>query len=325
MKCLMRSECLSRYIDVNPSFPTSKVYRCKKCKLAMTYPLPTSQELLEFYESGYYIKTITKSAIEQRLSVSKSRASAQFEFMREFLPENGNLGKALDIGCSDGSLLLLLEKYGFDVWGYEPDIKMAELASQRLSKTQTKIKNDMFPGNQLEKNTYALICSSHLFEHIANPITHLEQISISLKKDGILFMEVPNEYKIVKSFLRPRASFLGHLYYYSPQSVEKILKNNGFEILNIATCGKKVNEIKNLHGKSATEMQIGKILMPIKKKVFEKHIMQKISKKINKIVEKLIKKIQKTDSRYQSPYTTYWEGNQQGQWMRVIARKISDD
>ncbi len=320
----MRSECLSRYINVNPSFPKSKVYRCKKCKLAMTYPLPTSQELLEFYESGYYIKTITKSAIEQRLSVSQSRASAQFEFMGQFLPETGNLGKALDIGCSDGSLLLLLEQYGFDVWGYEPDIKMAELANQRISKTQTKVKNDMFSGNQLEKNTYDFICSSHLFEHIADPITHLEEIRISLKKDGVLFMEVPNEYKIVKNFLRPKASFLGHLYYYSPQSLERILEDNGFEILNISTCGKNVNEIKNLHGKSAIEMQIDKILIPLKEKIFGKKNFQKISQKVNRKVENLRRKIQKIDSTDKSPYTTYWEGNQQGQWMRVIARKISD-
>lgn len=323
MKCLICEHKYLRKIDINPSFPKSEVYRCQKCQVAMTHPLPTSQELLKFYESGYYLKTITKSEIEKRLSISQLRASAQCEFISPFLPKNGNLGQALDIGCSDGSLLLLLEKYGFDVWGYEPDIKMAELANQRISKTQTKIKHDMFPGDQLEKDKYDLIVSSHLFEHIADPISHLQQLGISLKKDGILFMEVPNEYKRVKDFLAPGAKFLGHLYYYSPRSIEILLKNNGFEILSIATCGKNVNQIKKLHGKSAEEIKFDKLMEPIRKIVLNNNYWKIISKKITNKVERIRKKILKTKDESQSnQYTTYWDGDQQGQWIRIIAKKI---
>ena len=288
----------------------------------MTYPLPTSQELLEFYESGFYIKTITKSAIDKRLSLGQVRASAQFEFIREFLPKKSNLGKALEIGCSDGSLLLLLEQYGFDVWGYEPDMKMAELANQRISKTQRKIKHDMFPGEELEENTYNFIGSSHVFEHIADPITHLGQIRISLKKDGILFMEVPNEYTRLRDFLCPGARILGHLYYYSPKSLETLLKNNGFEIVNLATCGKNVNQIKKIYGKSAKEIKIEKFLEPIKKTIFSKILLDKISKKIIKKMENLQKRSLEIDKNINSPYNTYWSGDKQGQWIRVIAKKI---
>ncbi|MDJ0729742.1 MAG: class I SAM-dependent methyltransferase [Crocosphaera sp.] len=290
----------------------------------MTYPLPTSQELLEFYESGFYIKTITKSAIDKRLSLGELRALAQFEFIRQFLPENGNLGKALEIGCSDGSLLLLLEQYGFDVWGYEPDMKMAELANQRISKTQRKIKHDMFPGEELEQNTYHFIGSSHVFEHIADPVTHLEQIRISLVKDGILFMEVPNEYRRLKDFLCPGARKLGHLYYYSPKSIEKLLKNNGFEIVNLATCGKNVNHVKKLYGKSSKEIKIDKLLEPIKERVFSNVFLDKLSKKVTKKIENLRRKLLESDSKNKKSfhYTNYWHGNQQGQWIRIIAKKI---
>ncbi|ACK64396.1 Methyltransferase type 12 [Rippkaea orientalis PCC 8801] len=325
MKCLICNLTSLRYVGQNPSFKKGKIYRCKQCQLAMTHPLPTVKELLEFYQSGYYIKTITKEAIEQRLLASQQRASSQFEFIRQYLPENTTLGKVLDLGCSDGSLLLLLDKHGFDVWGYEPDTQMAELANKRLSKDQEKVSNDMFPGKEVEKNTYDLICSSHLFEHIVDPITHLEQIRESLTVNGLLFMEIPNQYSRLKDFLCPGAQMLGHLYYYSPHSIKCILENHGFKVIYITTCGINIKNFRKPYGKSSIEIQIDNLIVSLLKIVSKGHLIKKLYDKIEKKVlqlNKLYLSKETTTHEVQSPYTTYWEGNEQGNAIRLIAKKM---
>ncbi|MDJ0598251.1 MAG: class I SAM-dependent methyltransferase [Crocosphaera sp.] len=330
MNCLICGQTSLENVDKNPSFTKGQVYRCLSCQVAITHPLPTPKELLEFYQSGYYIKTVTQDKLDKRLSVSQQRALSQFKFIQQYLPQHKGIRKALDLGCSDGSLLLILDQHGFDVWGYEPDSQMAELVNKKLSKGQDRIRNQMFPGDQIEKNTYDLICSSHLFEHIVDPISHLDQIKMSLKTNGYLFMEIPNQYGRLKDFLCPGAKNLGHLYYYSPYSVEHLLKNNGLEVIHLTTCGRNVKTVRKKYGKSSRKIEFENFLLfpfnQFKTIEFIKKISQKIAKNIVRYNQTLLfQKTQEANNnsiKMQSHYTTYWKGDEQGQWIRLLAKKI---
>lgn len=329
MKCLICGQTSLENVDTNPSFTKGQVYRCKSCQVAITQPLPTARELLDFYQSGYYLKTVTQEKLDKRLSVSQQRALSQFKFIEQYLPKSKGIKKALDLGCSDGSLLFILDQHGFDVWGYEPDAQMAQFVNKKLSKGQDKVKNQMFPGDKIEKNTYDLICSSHLFEHIVDPITHLKQIKISLKSNGYLFMEIPNQYGRLKDFLCPGAKNLGHLYYYSPDSMERLLKNNGFEVIHLSTCGRNVKNVRNKYGKSSKKSNFNNFLLSFIKKLEKSKIIRKSFRKITNKLDKFYqflssRKTQKSNDKnhsIQSHYMTYWEGNEQGQWIRLLAKK----
>ena len=304
INCIICGNKKLKYIGNNSSFPEGKVYQCSKCQFALTEPLPTLNQLQEFYKPGFYIKDENLSGLKQRLGYSEQRALGQFKFIEKFFPKSANGLKALELGCSDGSLLLLLDKYGFDVVGYEPDIKMANLANERLGKQDNKVINQMFKEEDLKSEEYDLICSSHVLEHLANPIGHLTSIQKTLKKHGLLFLEIPNQYYL-DNFVGSNAKKNGHLYCYSPSSIEKIIIKNGFKVLSLKTCGKNVKEAKK-------QNSIAKCTLK------KESIVRKIKTKLNRNISARIKTIM--NKREDNPFNTYWSNNkQQGQWIRIIA------
>jgi len=309
MKCLICHQ-LPKYLNYNPSFPNSAIYECKKCQFAMTYPLPKSEKISEFYQNPNYYANYTNrnkfTQSEARFSMARRRALSQFDFIEQSLPDSSKDITALELGCADGSLLLLLEKYGFNVIGYEPDTTMANIARERLVNAGSQVFNQMIKEENLGTTSYDLICSSHVFEHLAYPIAHLDAIKKALKEDGLLFLEIPNQYYL-NNFVGDNAKKNGHLYFYSMKAIKNLLLTNGFKIISLTTCGKSVKEVRS-KDKSKKYLGGNAILKRFQNKILKKF--PQIMNKVNSI---------ETTSR-QDPFNTYW-GNQrqQGQWIRVLA------
>ncbi|MEA5534776.1 class I SAM-dependent methyltransferase [Crocosphaera sp. XPORK-15E] len=319
MKIVVSEDKTNRLVGIHPCFEGCQVYECQEQELGFTKPLPDHEQILQFYESGFYIKDDKLTGLEQRLQFSEQRALAQIDFIKPFLPE-AKVSSVLDIGCSDGSLICLFSELNYRVTGYEPDSKMAIFAKERLKTKpgKSEIVNEMFGITENNDIRYDLVCSSHLFEHIANPIDHLSRLKQIMKEDGILFMEIPNQYGLgVKNCITPSifppATMQGHLYFYSPKSIRLVLEENGFKILCLKTCGKNVENF---------------FISQKQKRKATVNIMDKVKKKIitiNKYVKNRflpkgeIKRDENLTNKSKSLFQTYWDGDQQGQWIRIIA------
>jgi 2-polyprenyl-3-methyl-5-hydroxy-6-metoxy-1,4-benzoquinol methylase len=284
----------------------------------MTYPLPTSQQILEFYKVGFYGKDDSSVNIKDRLNFIDQRALSQFKFIEKYFPCLEGF-EALEVGCAAGSLLLLLDRYGFHVTGYDPDIKMVNLANERLAKKEDLVKYKFFEEEDLEieKETYDLVCSSHLLEHLVEPIAHLNKIKKTLKSNGILFIEIPNEYRIgvancIDARVFPSSANLGHLYYYSLTSIIKMLKLSGFNILAVSTCGQNTKDYLDFFQNSSNPKMVQSFI----------RFLSKLNQKFTAKLGNTWSKNQDVYNSISSPFTTYWKGNQEGVWIRVIATSI---
>jgi SAM-dependent methyltransferase len=324
MNCPLCNSYNLTLLGKNPTFIDSDIYDCRDCQLAFTHPLPTVEQLSKFYQPGFYDKSSIeefKSELSQHFSKTLSkyiinnknlfehRPISQYKFIYPFLPDTQDK-TVLEIGCSSGSLLALLVENGFKVTGYEPDIKMALLASKRLDGPGNIIFSRMINSEDWKANSFDLICSSHVLEHISNPIEHLKLVKESLKKNGILFMEVPNEYslginKVIDKNINPASAEQGHLFYYSPLSLEILLNSCGFDILSMKTCGQNVKNY--FPGKISPQRQIYNPLLVIPK------IMSKLYE-----VYKSFTKVSAIDSS-ESLFDSYYENDQEGVWIRVVA------
>lgn len=67
MNCLICGNKLFNHVGKNPSFSELGVYECTKCEFAMIYPLPTSEQLLEFYQPSFYIKDPNLAELDRRM------------------------------------------------------------------------------------------------------------------------------------------------------------------------------------------------------------------------------------------------------------------
>lgn len=200
--------------------------KCDECGLVFTNPRPSAEELSKFYSQQYYgrLKLYPFNLIEkaliyfQRLRVQKIKRLI-------------SKGRILDVGCGRGMFLKALLREGFDVYGLEPSLanqQEYERSSKELNISCGEIKDILYPALFFD-----VITLWHVFEHVYDPRELLREIKRILKPQGTLIMAMPNFRSLEAMIAKKRWFHLDlprHLYHYTPLTLEKMLKTEGFEI-----------------------------------------------------------------------------------------------
>jgi len=99
--------------------------------------------------------------------------------------------RILDLGCGDGRLLHILKLQGYldnaDITGVDLSPERIKNLTENL-KEATGIVSDACNVKQLEDNSFDIIISSQVIEHIPNDSMHLKEIRRLLKEDGLLYI-----------------------------------------------------------------------------------------------------------------------------------------
>jgi 2-polyprenyl-3-methyl-5-hydroxy-6-metoxy-1,4-benzoquinol methylase len=155
--------------------------------------------------------------------IGEAKALAFRDFINSRLGHAGREQKVLEIGCSDGFFLSLMQEQGWLVYGCDPSPK-AEFARDAVG--AGKIIRDFFsPGLYREK--FDLVLFRHVLEHIARPVDFLADVAGVVKPGGHTAIEVPN---VLYSLDRGTAGdFLHeHISYFTPHSISTALSMAGF-------------------------------------------------------------------------------------------------
>ena len=206
--------------DLNriPFYPLS-ISRCKNCGLVQQINLINENVMNKVYEADYYniaspiLTGMGKTVID--------------EFYNFLLSSNKKKGKVLELASSDGYLLLRLKKAGYDVYGCDPG-SLSNIAAKNLGKE--RIKNTFFDSQTYEKESFDFIIFRNLLEHIYKPDAFLSSVHKTLKKNGKIFIEVP-DIKYYEKYGGFGSFFHQHVFYFSLQTLSKLLNDNRFKIL----------------------------------------------------------------------------------------------
>lgn len=156
----------------------------------------------------------------------------------------------LEIGCSAGFLLKRLEGYGINVFGIEPSKKAVEFA-RRINGIR-EIECGMLEDIEEVDRLYDVVILVQTFEHFADPLNSLLEIRDFLKKDGFLFIEVPNYYS-------PNGFYLfkfggidypspNHLFVYSRKTLSAFLRKAGFSVYKTSYTLQNIRVIARVDG-----------------------------------------------------------------------------
>lgn len=136
--------------------------------------------------------------------------------------------KVLDIGCSNGIFLDLYNNS--ETWGVEPSTTASSLRS-----TAHRVINTYFEKAKLPENYFDLVIMNHTLEHVKDADEILRKIYKILKKEGILFIDVPNAGSLSAKILGKKWPYRlpnEHTYQFTKKSLSKLIKDSGFKILH---------------------------------------------------------------------------------------------
>tara|TARA_A100001015_G_scaffold259992_1_gene304349 strand:+ start:792 stop:1778 length:987 start_codon:yes stop_codon:yes gene_type:complete len=143
-------------------------------------------------------------------------------------------GKFLDIGCGDGAFLKFMKNnFNYELFG-------TEFSSDTKMKLKKLLGKNFFYQKEIEDlkipNSYFDIISLiGVLEHLSDPGKMFKSLNKYLKKDGIIFILIPNIESYAFSILKDKTPALNpraHLNFFNPKSLEKIAKKNNFKIIN---------------------------------------------------------------------------------------------
>jgi len=166
--------------------------------------------------------------LEQEHRLALLNARWRIDLIRKVKPS----GKLLEIGCARGDFLRVAREW-FDVYGVEPNPELADSASQIAPVHPDIIERTPWSG-------FDVVASFHVIEHVDSPRSFVRAAAERLKPGGLLVIETPNinslPFKLMRS--RWRQFIPEHYFFFSPNTMSRLLSEHGLRIESIITIGK---------------------------------------------------------------------------------------
>ncbi|MEL6895706.1 MAG: class I SAM-dependent methyltransferase [Planctomycetota bacterium] len=184
---------------------------CRDCGLVQQTPMPTHEELEQFYSQDYrseYKGTLTPRP--KHVMRAGENAVKRLHFLKQNC--SGDLGSLCDIGAGGGEFLFVCRSNGVaDAVGYEPNVGYGNHARDVLGV-------DLRIGQLCDiDQTYDTITMFHVLEHLIHPRQVFGDLWDRMNPGGTLFIEVP---WIDSPSISPANTFFkAHTLYFSAETL----------------------------------------------------------------------------------------------------------
>ncbi|PLY08704.1 MAG: hypothetical protein C0626_12715 [Arcobacter sp.] len=206
--------------------------KCPQCNTLFVNPRPDESQLKWWYSNSKHAQhsnEILQNTESKRIELYETR-------IKNFLNRvPTHINKILEFGCGNGISLQLLKKINPKLNLLGIDLTPASVESCKEKGIPCKLAdiNDFALDNNL---SYDAVVSFEVIEHLVNPEFVLNSINTILKKDGFVYMSMPNyhSYDFLEIGEGYRNLFApGHLNYFNPDSIKLLLKRCGFEDIQV--------------------------------------------------------------------------------------------
>lgn len=219
--CLL---CRSRRLRALSGYESARLVRCGECRFVFSGAVPTADELKEHYERygrDDYLSPLT--------------AGRYHELLDRFEPSRVN-NRLLDVGCGVGHFAGIARERGWNVYGTELTDRAVEICARKgITMHQGKLN----PANY-RPDFFDVVTSIETIEHINNPLEDVSNMAAVLRPRGLLYVTTPNFNSLSRRLLGGRWNIIEypeHLSYYTPATLNALLRECGFEPLEVRTTG----------------------------------------------------------------------------------------
>lgn len=222
-------------------YPKVGLVKCDSCKFVFTRKIPSKEELIEYYTNSY----------ERTSYLSPITVKRYHELLDRFEPYR-KTGRLLDVGAGYGFFLEIARERGWEIFGTE---LTDEAVNHCREKGITMFKGE-FQDIPLEPESFDIIISIEVLEHINNPIEYVEKAHEVLRKGGMFYLTTPNFNAYLRYRLKEQYNMIeypNHLCYYTAKTLRKLFNEHGFRTQRVATTGISLTRLRTSKGKSNQE------------------------------------------------------------------------
>ena len=216
-----------------------KYVSCKNCDTLFINPRPPFYVLKRFYSESisthFFVNDFLKPVIEiRREKIFKPRA----EYIKGLLDKKNSLVIG-DIGAGFGLFLEELRKMlpANKYIAIEPSLEMSQICQGKGLEVNCSCLEDI---DNVE-NTFDLLTAFELIEHLYEPSLFFKKIYSMLRPEGYIYLTTLNGLGFDLLLLWNKSKSISpphHLNFFNPASIEYLMKDIGFEIIESSTPGK---------------------------------------------------------------------------------------
>jgi len=202
------------------------VTRCRNCGFRFLNPRPTKLEYQEAYATGRGAIAELYPIQEEFYAQEDSLRISGYRKKLDILTKVGAGKRLLEIGSCTGVFLNEARNRGFEVEGIELSEGNCQIAKTSFGLDLRCIDVE---EQDFSPESFDVVFSSHVFEHLMDPLAVAKLLTDLLRPGGFLMMEVPNQYdtfsmmrkRWMRKVLPRQRSFLSihHTVFFSPRTL----------------------------------------------------------------------------------------------------------
>ncbi len=214
------------------------VARCSGCGVMMLEPMPSEKEIRSWYVAGSYYGGDPRSGYDdsyfERIEIRyNDKNSWPYSLLARAARLGGREGpgRLLDVGCGGGLFAACAKRVGWDVQGLDPNPAAVEAAARY----GVSVRTVTIEESGFDANTFDIIYSNDVIEHVLNPIKAFNEIDRLLAPKGVLILSTPNG---DRALLRRKRwggfqSSLEHLWYFNKRSLKCFCRMANLEVYEL--------------------------------------------------------------------------------------------
>lgn len=210
------------------------VTKCQDCGFRFLNPRPTSADYLQAYAYGSGPLVDIYKFDSSFYGGEDVIRMPQYLRKLDMLTKVGAKGRLLEIGSCTGAFLNEARKRGFQVEGIEPSEENTQIAKRKYG---LDLKNGRAEDFSFPEESFDVVFSSHVFEHLLDPLAVAKKLSSWLRTGGFHMIEVPNQFDTFGFRLRrlmgtgvpvERTFFsIHHPVFFSPKTLQRLAEMSG--------------------------------------------------------------------------------------------------
>jgi len=205
-----------------PFFKDINEIRACSCGLVFHKSIPTERIIKRLVNARPRVLMLSDSPIEYGDCCKRLEKIEKYK----------QTGKILDVGAGNSNFLAVAKNSGWDVYGNDID-----LASIRLQKG---LGHKIIEIKDIPNGSMDVITMYHVLEHVPDPIELLFLLGKKMKRNGLIYIDVPNVKGLGVRLFGEKSSYInlfpgngGHVFYYNASTIKRLLKKTGFDVINI--------------------------------------------------------------------------------------------